>query len=394
MSFSTASPLTNFPGGFAGGLTLRGMPILQTQPGRVFWLYNGTVLEQGEAAGSDQGGVGNTVRGTFQRPFATLSFAISQCTPGKGDIIMVKAGHSETISSSTALRLSVSDVAIIGLGGGTSRPRFVLDTANTSTINVTANNLSIQNCQFIGNFLSIAALFTPAIASVTASISGTTLNVTVVGSGTLFPGNTITGTGVAAGTVIINQISGTTGGVGTYTVNTSQTVASTTITTNTKFFALDACEFFDTGSTLGFLTILSGGACSKLFGLSTVSVTCAIVTTAGHDRWEISDNIMYSPTTAGTEGPIMLATGAGNMTNITIARNRTQRPGVSTTIPVAVSTSGTAWTGHAFDNYLGTGLSGATGTWISTGTKLSFSQNFSVITRAAEKSGLINPAAA
>src|SRR5260221_440048 len=51
MSFSTASPLTNFPGGFAGGLTLRGMPILQTQPGRVFWLYNGTVLEQGEAAG-------------------------------------------------------------------------------------------------------------------------------------------------------------------------------------------------------------------------------------------------------------------------------------------------------------------------------------------------------
>jgi len=383
------------------------MPILQTQPGRVFWLYNGTVLEQGEAAGSDQGGVGNTVRGTFQRPFATLSFAISQCTPGKGDIIMVKAGHAEKISSATALRLSVSDVAIIGLGGGTSRPTFTLDTANTATINVTANNLSIQNCLFVGNFLSIAALFTPAIASVTASISGTVLNVTVVGSGTLFPGNTITGTGVTAGTVILNQISGTTGGVGTYTVNTSQTVASTTITTTTKFFNLDGCEFFDTSSTLGFLTIVSGGSANtanamdgfsmtrcKLFGLSTVSVTCAIVTTAGHDRWDISDNIMYSPTTAGTEGPIMLATGAGNMTNITIARNKTQRPGVSTTIPVAISTSGTTWTGHAYDNYLGTGLSGATGKWISTGTKLAFSQNFSMITRAADTSGLINPAAA
>lgn len=404
MAFSTASPLTNFPGGFAGGLTLRGMPILQTQPGRVFWLYNGTVLEQGEAAGSDQGGVGNTVRGTFQRPFATLSFAISQCTPSKGDIIMVKSGHSENISSATALRLSVSDVAIIGLGGGTNRPRFVLDTANTSTINMTANNLSIQNCQFIGNFLSIAALFTPAIASVTGSISGTTLTVTVVGSGTLFAGNSITGTGVTNGTVIINQIGGTTGGVGTYTVNTSQTVTSTTITTQTKFFALDACEFFDTSGSLGFLTIVSGGSANtanamdgfsmtrcKLFGLSTVSVTCAVVTTAGHDRWDLSDNIMYSPTTAGTEGPVMLATGAGNMTNITIARNRTQRPGVSTTLPVAVSTSGTAWTGHAFDNYLGTGLSGGTGIWISTGTKLSFSQNFSMITRAADKSALINP---
>lgn len=405
MAFSTASPLTNFPGGFAGGLTLRGMPILQTQPGRVFWLYNGTVLEQGEAAGSDQGGVGNSVRGTFQRPFATLSFAVSQCTPGKGDIVMVKSGHSETISTATALRLSVSDVAIIGLGGGTSRPRFVLDTGTTSTINITANNLSFQNCQFIGNFLSIAALFTPAIASVTASISTTTLNVTVVGSGTLFLGNTITGTGVTAGTVIINQLSGTTGGVGTYTVNNSQTVASTTITTTTKFFALDSCEFIDTSATLGFLTILSGGSCNtanamdgfsmtrcKWTSLGTVSVTCAIVTTAGHDRWNISDNFMVSPITAGTQGPILLATGSGNMTAILIANNSTFRPNTSSALPCAVSTSGTGWTGHAYLNNFHAMPTG-TGIWISTGSNLGLTQNFSRLTNTADKSNTLNPVA-
>lgn len=392
--------LSNFPQGFAGGITLRGLPILQTQPGSVFYVYNGSVIGVGESAGSD----GN--RGTFQRPMQTLSGAMGRCQPGRGDIIVLKPGHAETISSATALSLNVSDVAIIGMGGGTSRPSFTLDTGATSTINVTANNLSISNVQFIGNFLSIAALFTPAIASVTGSIAGQILTVTVVGSGTLNVGNTITGTGVTAGTVILNQLTGTTGGVGTYTVSASQTVASTTITTTTKYFALDNCEFRDTSTVLGFLTIVSGGACTTANAMdgfsmtrcnwwsqSSVSVTCAMVVTASQDRWAIMDNQMVSPTTAGTEGPIMLATGAGNMTNIMIGRNRTQRLGVSTTIPCGISTSGTAWSGHAFDNYFGTGLSGATGIWISTGTKLSFSNNYSMITRAADKSALINPSA-
>jgi hypothetical protein len=64
----------------------------------------------------------------------------------------------------------------------------------------------------------------------TGSISGTTLTIT---SGTNFyPGALITGTGVAAGTYITGVLStnnGLMGGAGTYTVNTSQTVASTTL---------------------------------------------------------------------------------------------------------------------------------------------------------------------
>lgn len=59
--------------------------------------------------------------------------------------------------------------------------------------------------------------------------AGTVMDVTAVTSGTLLSGMTLTGTGVTAGTRIISQTSGTTGGVGVYTVDTSQLTASTTI---------------------------------------------------------------------------------------------------------------------------------------------------------------------
>lgn len=69
-------------------------------------------------------------------------------------------------------------------------------------------------------------------AYLTGSISATTLTVSVVTNGTLAVGQRITGTGIASGTYITALVSGT-GGVGTYTINNSQTVASTTISSDT-----------------------------------------------------------------------------------------------------------------------------------------------------------------
>jgi hypothetical protein len=67
-------------------------------------------------------------------------------------------------------------------------------------------------------------------AVVTGSITLTTLTVSAVASGTIYPSMQFTGTGVTAGTRIVAQLTGTPGGAGTYTVNISQTVASTTLT--------------------------------------------------------------------------------------------------------------------------------------------------------------------
>lgn len=65
-------------------------------------------------------------------------------------------------------------------------------------------------------------------ASFTGSITGQVLTVTAISAGTIWPGQTISGTGVLAGTTIIGFGTGT-GGTGTYQVSVSHNVSSTTI---------------------------------------------------------------------------------------------------------------------------------------------------------------------
>jgi hypothetical protein len=83
--------------------------------------------------------------------------------------------------------------------------------------------------------IQIGSNNTPS-ASVVGSISGTTLTVTSVNSGSLsgtgvtLTGTVGSGTGVLLGTQITGQLTGPAGGTGTYTVNFTQTVVSTTIT--------------------------------------------------------------------------------------------------------------------------------------------------------------------
>lgn len=85
-------------------------------------------------------------------------------------------------------------------------------------------------------------------ATVTGAIATTTLTVSAVSSGFVDIGCVLTGSGVTAGTKITGFLTGTNGGVGTYSVDTSQTVSSTSITlageitvdTTAKTFTLNA----------------------------------------------------------------------------------------------------------------------------------------------------------
>lgn len=96
---------------------------------------------------------------------------------------------------------------------------------------------------------SIAA----ATASVTGTITNNVLNVTAVGSGTLYLGAVLSGTGVAANTAITAQLTGTPGGIGTYSVSVpEQAVASTTITASYGLLTLTTVSSgsFGVGDTL------------------------------------------------------------------------------------------------------------------------------------------------
>ena len=91
------------------------------------------------------------------------------------------------------------------------------------------------------------------------------MTVTASGSGYLYPGSTLASStsGFLPGTKIVAQQSGTAGGVGVYTVNQSQTVASGTITTVARDFQLRQCDINDTSAILNFLTIVKTSTVSN-----------------------------------------------------------------------------------------------------------------------------------
>lgn len=148
--------MSAFPSGFKDGISLRGVPITQSHPGKVFWVSNSTVQLPNQKAGS------NSNDGSFNAPFSTIDYAIGQCLADRGDIIFVKPGHAETVTA-TSIAADVAGVAIIGLGTGTKRPTLTFSTA-AATITVSAANVSFQNILFVANFANVATYFTLSTA--------------------------------------------------------------------------------------------------------------------------------------------------------------------------------------------------------------------------------------
>lgn len=69
----------------------------------------------------------------------------------------------------------------------------------------------------------------PSVA-ITGSIAGNVLTVNSVTTGPVVPGTVLSGTGVTAGTTVSSQLTGTQGGVGTYAVSASQIVPNGALT--------------------------------------------------------------------------------------------------------------------------------------------------------------------
>lgn len=327
-------PIANYEGGFSDGITIRGVPVSLTHPGKVFWVSNSTVQLPNQKQGSD-----TSNKGRFNDPFATISYAISQCTAGRGDVIMVKPGHAESVSAAAGLVLSKAGIAIIGLGMGSLRPTITLDTANTATITVTASNVSVKNILFKANFLNIATCFSIANAQVANDF-------------------TVDGCEFKDNSVVLNFVS-------CVKVGTTANIADGLTLVNNRVNA----------------AILTTVPAAQTF-----LVTASII-----DRLEVSKNVVIYPKLLN-DTATLIAAGALDLTNAMIVGNRSFRPSTSTTGGNLISSSSTACSGIIADNY-DWHLDNSGGLLIATGTKFGFFNNYSMITGAADKSALINPVA-
>jgi hypothetical protein len=134
----------------------------------------------------------------------------------------------------------------------------------------------------------------PAGAVFTGSIATTTLTVTAVSTGAIVLGQEVRGGTVAAGTIITAFGTGT-GGNGTYTVSTSQTVASASLTSNTPAVTYDSVA-----SAFVVVSPTTGAASSIGFGSGTIAASLALTQATG----------------AVTSQGAVAATPAGTMANI------------------------------------------------------------------------------
>lgn len=152
--------MSNYPGGFADGIMIRGVPLTLMHPGKVFWVGNAAAAAlPGQKTASD----GN--QGTFNDPFSTLDYAIGRCVAGRGDIIMIKPGHSESLTA-TSVAVDVAGIAIVGLGAGSARPTFNA-TATASVFPISAANVTVYNVLFTGGIDAVVSMITVSAADVT-----------------------------------------------------------------------------------------------------------------------------------------------------------------------------------------------------------------------------------
>ncbi|MCR4339895.1 MAG: hypothetical protein NUW01_08425 [Gemmatimonadaceae bacterium] len=122
--------IAQYPKGFTSGVTVRGLPILNSYSGNVWYVdSNGAQIGDGK----------------FNRPFAAIDTAINHASAG--DIIVVKAGHTETLVAAGAITLDVAGLSVVGEGTGNNRPKLTFTplAVGTAPVSWTAANVSFEN---------------------------------------------------------------------------------------------------------------------------------------------------------------------------------------------------------------------------------------------------------
>lgn len=222
-SYGSASSVTTLTVNAQGQLTVAGSVAIAIAASQI---TSGTIASA-RISGSYTGitGVGTLTVGTWNSTtIGTVYGGTGLTSYVTGDILYASATN---ILSKLAKPTANSYLAMTSAGVPSwKNPKY------GTFYNTTTETVGIINTAYPLNFdttdLSNGVTVATTAAVVTGSIALFVLTVTAVTSGTLSIGQVISGTGVTVGTRIVAFVSGS-GGVGTYTLDKSQTVLSTTI---------------------------------------------------------------------------------------------------------------------------------------------------------------------
>lgn len=293
--------IAQYPKGFTNGVTVRGVPLLNSYSGNVWWVdSNGAQIGDGK----------------FNRPFATIDTAINNAAAG--DIIMVKAGHAETLTTAGAITMDVAGIAIVGLGIGNKRPVLTFTPAAVSTnlVTWTAANCSFENIVCVAGFDAMTNPFNISGAGAyldiewqdgSAAIEAETVLLTTTAADRLVVNMKYVGFTAGDACVAPIKLVGCTGGrinvdfygkASTAVVNFITTLSTDVVVTGYAYNATDttgAKLVVDTiGSSTWYAEIYAGAAGQKFKGGSGLaiagdptiaSVTNALYDTSGITTW-------------------------------------------------------------------------------------------------------------
>jgi hypothetical protein len=164
------------------------------------------------ASGANVGSIVNN--GTISAIISeTASVSGNATAPNSVGAIVDQSGTLKSISNTGIIEASLVPTA----------DSFVLSGSQTAIdVSHSTTGVAIRQTQSTSYLGNAAPVFT-------GSISGTTLTVNSVTSGNLVVGETLYGNGITSATTITGEVTGT-GGKGTYTISTSQTVKQESLT--------------------------------------------------------------------------------------------------------------------------------------------------------------------
>lgn len=235
---------------------------------------------------------------------SNTSLRINGTTSGYVDLVTVPVAGANTITfpAATGTVLLNPNTAFTG----TSTFEYIV-----ATYDISARTINASGSMTVGSMLygSGTGQFKLPVGTTAqragafngnGSISGTTLSISTVSTGSLYVGATITGTGVTSGTRITAFGTGT-GGAGTYTVTPSQTVSPTVITDTPVSGMIrfnSTLGTFEGYNTSGWGSIgggATGGGSDAVFNLNDKTITTTYAIPSGKN--------------ANSVGPLTINTG-------------------------------------------------------------------------------------